>query len=889
MILITATTRLAREFRRQHDQSQIAAGHSTWPAASVLPYSAWLSQLWQGWLYSGNAIPSPPKLLRLAEERGIWEDIIRSSPAGNELLQIGATAGAAIDAWSLACAWHVPLGAAEWNDTADTEAFRGWVVEFLERTEANNWLSGPQLAGVIIEKIQDGGIEVPGEIELAGFVDFTPEQDLVFRTLKDCGCEIRKRAPVRPDDHASAHRARWLDQDAEVHAAAAWARQILEGLGADHVTGHIPVGFIVPDLAAYRSRIERVFTEAFHPGTQMSPERDAERVFNISLGPALADYPIIEAAFLILGTNPESVPVDAAGRLIRSPFIAGASTERTPRGLLDAALRGLREPVVRADDIRTLATKDDSPHACPELAASLDRWLDALSGIESPQMPSDWAATLARLLNSIGWPGEGTLSGAEYQTALAWRKVLAEFASVDGSSGPVGRHEAIERLRRLAADRQFQPESEPAPIQVLGVFEASGLEFDHLWIMGVHDGAWPGPPRGNPFVPLRLGRQLGMPGSSPAIALDNARLLTAKMLGSSPQVIVSYPGHEGDSELRPSPLFSALPEARADELGIPVHTPYVESLRSGSAIELVEDSQGPALKGERARGGTSIFSHQAACPFRAFAMLRLGAVALDSAEPGLSAIDRGQLVHDALGRVWHELRSHEGLMSATTDRLDAIVSMAVGAAIHDLASKRRALRGPRFAEVEKRRLEQTLRNWLDLEMDRRPFTVVHHEGKRRVTVGGMGIRLRSDRVDRLDDDDTFVVIDYKTGRHSPGEWMGSRPDEPQLPLYATTMDEPVSGVFFATLKTGDFRFRGLAATEGIVPGVKPVNRYPELEDAIEDWKDALHGLGNEFRLGNAEVDPKIPTETCRHCHLGPLCRISESTIVDGEDEEPHSD
>ena len=210
--------------------------------------------------------------------------------------------------------------------------------------------------------------------------------------------------------------------------------------------------------------------------------------------------------------------------------------------------------------------------------------------------------------------------------------------------------------------------------------------------------------------------------------------------------------------------------------------------------------------------------------------------------------------------------------------------MSVGAAIHDLASKRRALRAVRFAEIEQKRLERILRTWLDLEMDRLPFAVVHHEEKRRVRVGGVEFSLRSDRVDRLDDGHTFVVIDYKTGTHTPGEWMGPRPDEPQLPLYATAMDRTVSGVFFATLKTGEFRFRGLAAFEGIVPGVGAESRYPLLENAMKDWKQVLEQLGADFRNGKAPVDPKKPIETCRYCQLGALCRISEKNAVNDEEQ-----
>jgi len=43
--------------------------------------------------------------------------------------------------------------------------------------------------------------------------------------------------------------------------------------------------------------------------------------------------------------------------------------------------------------------------------------------------------------------------------------------------------------------------------------------------------------------------------------------------------------------------------------------------------------------------------------------------------------------------------------------------------------------------------------------------------------------VRLDRIDRLNDD-SLLVIDYKSGTVSPSSWDLPRPDDVQLPLYA---------------------------------------------------------------------------------------------------------
>ena len=869
--VVTATIRLARELRRQYDNEHLAAGRLTWPSPDILPISSWLAQLWRDWLYSGRA-GSSLQLLRPSQESAVWEDVVRSSAGGDQLFQVARTAEAVMDAWNLACAWQLPHDAPEWNDSEDSEAFRRWRDEFLGRCKANGWLSGALLGEFIADRIDDGAIDTSQRIRIAGFIETTPVLERLIESLRRKGTDVEVR-----EETAGASRAvriRLIDQEAEVRAAAGWARQSLEAARSSGGSAH-RIGIIVPDLAAYRSRIERVFGEQFHPGGRLAPERDAERVFNISLGLALAEYPLVDAALRILWMNPQTIPLEDAGRLLRSPFISGAPEEHTRRGLLDRQLRGLREPAVGLGEIIAMARARAEPFACPKLAVPLARWRDEWSGLPAVQRPSEWVSSVSGLLRAIGWPGDRTPSSAEYQTAEAWNELLSELAGMDRVTGSMTLSTALSVLQRLANARQFQPESEPVPIQILGVFESSGLRFDQLWIMGMHDAAWPPSSGPNPFLPFRLQRRFNMPQSSPKRELEFATLLAGRMLSGAPEVVVSNPEREADSDLRPSPLFVDLPETSATELGVFPGFDYAEELRLSSRMETINDHEAPPWTGSEARGGTAIFSYQAACPFRAFGQLRLGADAHDVAQPGLSALDRGLLIHGVLERVWAQLGSHAGLMSTDEDKLAALVRMTSGAAIQEMSPRRRALRHARFATIEQARLQRLVTEWLELEKARQPFSVLHREEKRRVRVSGIDIGMRADRVDVLEDG-TLVVIDYKTGLNGPSRWESDRPDEPQLPLYAVAAESEVSGVFFGTLRIGEVGFRGLAVAEGLVPGVRPNGQHVSLAVAIENWRAVLDRLGREFRAGKAPVDPKKPGATCRHCPLTALCRINDA-------------
>ena len=885
--VVAATVRLWRELRREFDAAQVASGRVVWDTPEILPLDAWLGRCFREWLYA-RPRERPIQLLRLSEERAIWEDIVRSSPEGGALLQIAATADVAFEAWNLACRWRLPFDATEWNDTGDSEAFHGWAMEYLRRLDRKRWLSNAQLAAFLAERVDDGEISVPERIVLAGFLERTPVENKLFKAFEGAGCAIEDREAEVGGEAMSASggvRLDLADREAEIQAVAVWARRRLEEASLEN-RGDLKIGVVVPDLGSCRTHIDRVLAEVFHPDARLRPDLDPHRLFNISLGPRLRDYPLVDAALRILSFKPQDNAIEEIGRLLRCRFVAGAEDEFTRRALLDRRLRELREPRVGLPAVLRLAGQDDAPHCCRVLAGRLSRWQQEYRDLPGEQMPSDWAASASVLLKAMGWPGDRTLSSVEYQTASAWNDLLSEFAGLDGVFGPVSPDRAWTMVERLASARQFQPESDPAPIQVLGVFEASGLRFDHLWLMGADDGAWPAPSSPHPFLPLRLQRDSKVPGSSPVRELEFSRLLTRRILASAPGVVVSCPVNDGDTALRPSPLFAHLPESSVEELDVQPDIAYLERLRQSSDMETVEHDVAPPwniLDGERASGGTSIFKWQAACPFRAFAHLRLGADAMPSAEAGLDAIDRGVLIHEALDRVWRQLRSHRGLTAADPEHVAAIVEGAAGAALQSMSEHRAVLRQPRFAEIERARLTRLIGDWLELEKQRQPFTVIDQESRRQVEVGGVRFEVRADRVDRIEDG-TAIVVDYKTGVHGPAEWEGDRPDEPQLPLYAVTAPAPVSGVFFGVLKTGNTGFRGTAVSEDLVPGVRVGENDPDMQERIGDWRGALDRLGRDFMSGVATVDPKKLPKTCMHCSLPSLCRIDELTgaAVEGD-------
>jgi probable DNA repair protein len=790
-MIVTANARLARSLQREYGAQQLAAGRTAWQTPTILPWAAFLQRFAEG--------DKPP--LTPIQEQALWESIVEASPESVNLIQPQAAARLAAEAWKLIHEWLIPMAgkkhAGAWESTAETKTFYGWAQQFefhlrwLDRTYSPRLLTGPP------------------ELALAGFDEFTPRQLEVLATLEKSGTLVTHLpAPARSGT------AKLAALDDEPEAAAAWCRSRLDG----------KVGVVVQGLQERRHRWERAFRLAV-PGA-----------FHIALGPQLAARPMVAVALKMLEFGAGRVPWETVSSLLLSPWVAGFNQEQSRRAAVEVSLRRYRDL--------------DLTRACPPILSRALWRIDTFRQTSTEeQKPSAWTKTFAAILEAFGWPGDETPGSSEYQVMQAWRATLSELASTDIAVGAVSRHRALEMLRRLARDKRFEVESAGEPIQIMGLLEAAGASFDHLWIAGMNDEVWPARPAPNPFIPLALQRQYKLPHSSPARELAFARRVSERLLQSADEVVVSYTKADTERELAPSPLLAGLPEFRHEERLHTFVTPEFETLI---------DTMGPPVTATT--GGTRALELQAKCPFRAFAEIRLGARELETPEPGLDPRERGGFIHSALEYFWKRYPTADVAESVDF----ALAKFKVGD--DELAKKLIAL--------ERVRLIELIQSWVDFEKLREmEFTVEEPEQERTVEIGGLTVKVRLDRLDKLANG-LYALIDYKSKAPKLGDWDGDRPESPQVPIYAVTSREPLAALAFAQVRTGENLFKGYSTIDGVLPGIKPIDAG-ELDGRIAEWRRVLEALGQDFRRGRAPVDPKDQFKTCDFCHLSALCRVEE--------------
>lgn len=886
--VLTPNARLARSLQAGFDRFQLAAGRLSWEAPDILPFGAFVERCHDAARFGEGGAALPARIGPAAAEL-LWEEAVRESRWRTRLLSVASAAALAREAWELAHAWRLEGAIESADGSEESRAFAAWSAHYRRRTDREGWIDGARLPAQVAQRFANGASHPPALVVLHGMELVTPQQEDFLAACERAGAAIARTACT--DAGAASRRVVFAAPREELEHAARWARQRLEESGG----GTPRIGIVVPRLAERRAEVARIFARLL--GDRLAPGADAPPLFNLSLGAPLASWPLAAAALDLVELACAPLAFDRVSRLLRSPFIAGAEAELGARARIDAALREIAPATLSLHRLRALlpeaAARRGTP-PCPLLVAALDR-ISAVPPLEGRAPAHAWARRFTACLHAAGFPGERTLDSAEFQALAKWREALAEYAALGAVAPAWSAGEARARLRRLCTATTFQPASGSAPVQVLGILESAGLAFDHLWVSGLDEETWPLAARPHPLISPALQRRAGIPGASVERSLELDAALTASWRAAAGEVIFSSARADGDRELLPSPLVADIEAVAPAELALARFATRRRALfeagRGAGAMSAHADTVAPALNATASAGGTRVLADQAACPFRAFAHFRLGAMRLASPQPALGAAERGQLLHALMARLWSELGDQATLKAAAEERLAALVDEAAAHAVAKLRAERPGRLDGRFAELERERLARIAREWLEIERDRAPFEVRMREASMTLSAGNLQLRGRVDRVDRLQDGG-LAVIDYKSGPVSVSAWLGTRPDDGQLPLYAlAAADEEIRAVAFARLKVGQLGFAGLARDEDLLPGVDTVAKHrgarqqaKSWNELLASWREALDRLGENYASGDASIDPKRGLATCARCDLATLCRVHERSAIPAGDD-----
>lgn len=887
-VVITVNQRLARHLLGKTEQTYIKEGATVWVAPTIISFDSWLMQAWQQRFNRESAESAHPNINKtlLAPEQTLvlWEKVIRNG-SGAGLLNVAATAKAANKARQLGAQWDIAQNNShDVTSHFDLAMFEGWHTLYKEELAKGNWVDKTQLLECVSAVIEQGYINCPVQIVLAGFDVYTPTQRLFWELLKAKGCDIAEYCPSVSDCQAQVIQT--LDETEEAALMAQWARERLQENPA------ASIGIVALDLNAQRETIEAAFKITFYPSKTYAVDVPFEKPYNVSLGLALSTYVPIQQSLRLLQFFSKPLPLSELCLLLRSSFISAGQAEWGQRAKLEVVLRKRGFMACSLKQLRNaLQPFEEEGSLCPILLLSLNEVAERLDARPNRVMPSAWVSVFRALLTAAGVQGDRELSSTEYQVFQAWDDVLRTFATLDAVHKVIDYGTALSALRRLLGERVFQPETLSAPIQIMGLMEAAGHTFDALWVCGLHDKTWPPVPQPNPFLPIIEQRKQGLVQSSAEHQYEYAKQVTQHWANAAQTVVFSYSQSNGDTEQAISPLIEDFQIISKEQLLQQQPINRVEQRLNSGAMSQIEDITGPVVQTTAiAKGGVGVIKDQAACPFKAFAHHRLRARAMEEPEPGIDARLRGSLVHTCLEKIWQQVGTHQTLCGLSADEQKTLVDGIVTAVIKQ-ESMRTPILKKAFGQLESQRMTQLLLDWLLIDAQREPFDVTATELKQTLTVGQLQLNTVIDRVDTLQDGST-AIIDYKTGESSINKWFGERPEEPQLPLYSVfgsnDIQADVRSMSFAQLKKGKIKYEGLSDSAEHFSGLKQLGGSkkadkPDWDSQMAYWKIVLGGLSDEFVAGDARVSPT--KKACDYCDLTSLCRINEQGELMGADDE----
>lgn len=475
----------------------------------------------------------------------------------------------------------------------------------------------------------------------------------------------------------------------------------------------------------------------------------------------------------------------AAGRflLLLAEVMADDAAPVPLIAMLEHPLAG--EPFGRAawlDHARQLELELRGPRPAPGLAALRERigrlarrtagigdWWQAVEAALAPLFVRDAAAgdgadgeaparplgghvdLLARAAEAIC--GDPLWAGADGRALSAFVDDLRLHGSEAGPALAPGDLPAV--LREAMDPVAVRPPYGGHPrVAIYGLLESRMARADLVICGGLNEGVWPPRPAPDPLLAPPVMRALGVPGADFRIGLSAHDLAAA--LGA-PEVVLSRAARDEGGPAIPSRFLLRVKALLGDRL--------LESHRESAAVDLaraIDDTPGqppvyprpeprPDASQRQVDIAVTALDRLLGDPYQFYAREILALRSLDPLDADPSAAWQGTAAHAILER-WHRARADDPRVRLAPIADDVLEEMNM----HPLM---RGLWRPRLLAA----LE-----WVERaigEDGARQAIAIERKGE--MTVEGVRIHGRADRIDRLADG-TLAIVDYKTGK--PPGW-----------------------------------------------------------------------------------------------------------------------
>lgn len=872
-LILVSHDRLVRQLWHRQRQQMLAQGRAAWEPFPIVTLNQWYQELFE-------SLWTPLSLASDLERLQLWWEAMQAGPRLEEFPLDLALAAGLDETHAILTRHQISPGEAS-GPAAPLISWRRQISQIFENLLSEKHLLTPgQLPTFLLPCLLDRKLSLPTRILAVGFEALAPAEEVWLQEL----AKQTEFQSLLVKGHSSAVQAAVTlpDREQEMQWVAA---RLLEVAHQEKLPRH-RLAVTSPVMDDYAPRFKRVLAELVGP-----PGDGRYRAYTFSLGIPLAEQPLFLAGILplLFWANGER-RADLVSLLL-SPFYSRLVAHPELGIHLDRLWRdqGIDHgwPRLRQAWEQGVNFQDDTGR---ELLTRIEDSLRSLQ--DRHQAGRDWATALNRIWQALGFPG--TLSAQEYAMMTALDNLLQDLARTLGSA-PRTASEFLAWLRH-GAQRRLIPESNrgDAGVQILGLLEIRGLDFDQVFCLGMNAAAFPWAPRDLPFLETCERRQVL--GGTIASQYRYAEQIFATLLGVSPHLTLTRPHQHRQEPLVATPLWAG---EWQDETIAPLSQPEPAWLRVPAIRQALRQPQGTPLRYQDRlvtvplppELSISAIDTALACPCWFFLENLLGVSVLADVEVGIIARERGLKLHEILKAFVDQFKAYLERYSGWDDRqaraeLKAVVARVLGPHTHDL-----------HWEVEQQRwLAEDEENpgflwqWLIEEQQR------HAAGWRwqAAELKFSGLRhpdwpfALNGRIDRLDwhPDEGFILWDYKSGKLPRKQHLFDLKISFQLPGYLLALK-------YQRIKLHEPRHPALAGYIQLRSGREVKfetwrQNHQDWHALLSEWETKIADLGKRLQQGDFRPDPQPRPEgrergACQFCPYKLLCGYQTQEMTIGTD------
>ena len=869
-LTIVPHQRLAQQIWHRQRLAARASGQPAWEPLALRTLQAWWSELFSG-LWPSEALAPP--LVRLL----LWRQALAAAPppAGPTP---DLTWAQALDEAHILLRRHGLSVQEPGQDDSPLVSWRRRVTGlYTDRLRQESWLSPGELPAYLSQALQQGGIKLPDKVLVACLDTPAPVEEF---WLKEVGRRTRLvHLKVRGDEENIREAVSLPDTWQEMDWVAA---RLAELAGKAGLPLH-RLAVTAMDMDTYAPQLQRVLAEVLGP-----PGGADGWAYNFSQGPGLAKVPLFQAGLLPLQFLANRERREDLVSLLLSPYYGKLPVHGQPLARWDQSFReqGCDQGWKRLRQIASRSLREGEAG----VLARLDRVWDFLKISSAPA--GQWCRGLKAAWAELGFP-----RGLKESEAEAWGPFTELVDEVENGLGPeVMDTGGFLDWLKLGARRitLSGPGQQNAGMQILGLLEMRGLDFDRVFCLGMNSGVLPAPPRPLPLLSAAEKRQV-LGGTYQSQHLFAAELYGG-LLGTAPHLTFSRPQSVEQEERVSTPLY----QGKWIEAEMAVLTsPHPAWLRSPAVRTVFQAAPAPPEMADHPLSlpvpgeiSLSQISTALGCPCRFLLEYVLKIKELPEIEAGLDPRERGQLLHAVLAlfasefkavldenQDWDQERARELLQEAAR-RTPAPVNFD----LHWQAEADRWLGDAgmlwEWLKLEAERFEAGWR-WLDTEVAFADLKAADWP---------FSLKGRIDRLDFHPESCDLLVWDYKSGEIPKKQQVLEDLAEPQLACYLLAVEH-------GRVPTNQ---AGAGLRAGFIGLKSPRPQHLKHEDfkaTPETWQAAaaafvrrVAALGRRLAAGDFRPDPTPAPAgkdqgACQYCHYRLICGFIPASAADDEEEE----